>query len=54
MQRFRVEPDGFGGVNEIRDANGDYLMYYEVIEEIRKLIDTYDLLISQKEKEIKP
>ena len=34
------------------DKDGEYVLYTDHIAETRKLIDTYDLLISQKDKEI--
>ena len=36
----------------VETFNGDYVLYTDHIAETRKLIDTYDLLISQKDKEI--
>lgn len=36
----------------VESFDGEYVLYTDHIAETRKLIDTYDLLISQKDKEI--
>ena len=36
----------------VETFNGDYVLYTDHIAETRKLIDTYDLLISQEDKKI--
>ena len=35
-----------------QDKDGEYVLYTDHIAETRKLIDTYDLLISQEDKKI--
>ena len=41
-----------GEKKESTDKDGEYVLYTDHIAETRKLIDTYDLLISQEDKKI--